>query len=182
MDKFKRFRFFFYLPIIIIGLLCTIVFDWALYVQEEKTLQNWMQQIADAEILHLNRAMDRYINISAAIEDHLMENRGLPPGDYMRNLYFYSMSQSLREIEIQTAPDGQVRPIYPQSGSVLSGFNLFGENQFAKRAAYGRAQDVVVIESGVPMADGTTGMAVGRPLFLFHRGWVYIKPHHRNSL
>ena len=80
MDKFKRFRFFFYLPIIIIGLLCTIVFDWALYVQEEKTLQNWMQQIADAEILRLNRAMDRYINISAAIEDHLMENRGLPPG------------------------------------------------------------------------------------------------------
>ncbi len=80
MDKFKRFRFFFYLPVIIIGLLCTIVFDWALYVQEEKTLQNWMQQIADAEILHLNRAMDRYINISAAIEDHLMENRGLPPG------------------------------------------------------------------------------------------------------
>lgn len=62
MDKFKRFRFFFYLPIIIIGLLCTIVFDWALYVQEEKTLQNWMQQIADAEILRLNRAMDRYIN------------------------------------------------------------------------------------------------------------------------
>ena len=55
MDKFKRFRFFFYLPIIIIGLLCTIVFDWALYVQEEKTLQNWMQQIADAEILRLNR-------------------------------------------------------------------------------------------------------------------------------
>lgn len=100
MDKFKRFRFFFYLPIIIIGLLCTIVFDWALYVQEEKTLQNWMQQIADAEILRLNRAMDMYINISAAIEDHLMENRGLPPGDYMRNLYFYSMSQSLREIEI----------------------------------------------------------------------------------
>lgn len=49
MDKFKRFRFFFYLPVIIIGLLCTIVFDWALYVQEEKTLQNWMQQIADAE-------------------------------------------------------------------------------------------------------------------------------------
>lgn len=82
-----------------------------------------MQQIADAEILHLNRAMDRYINISAAIEDHLMENRDFP-GDYMRNLYFYSMSQSLREIEIQTAPDGQVRPIYPQSGSVLSGFNL----------------------------------------------------------
>lgn len=36
MDKFKRFRFFFYLPVIIIGLLCTIVFDWALYVQEEK--------------------------------------------------------------------------------------------------------------------------------------------------
>ena len=22
----------------------------------------------------------------------------------------------------------------------------------------------------------------GRTLFLFHRGWVYIKPHHRNSL
>lgn len=178
MDKFKRFRFFFYLPIIIIGLLCTIVFDWALYVQEEKTLQNWMQQIADAEILHLNRAMDRYINISAAIEDHLMENRGLPPGDYMRNLYFYSMSQSLREIEIQTAPDGQVRPIYPQSGSVLSGFNLFGENQFAKRAAYGRAQDVVVIESGVPMADGTTGMAVVRPVFMDRTAdksfWGYI--------
>ena len=178
MDKFKRFRFFFYLPIIIIGLLCTIVFDWALYVQEEKTLQNWMQQIADAEILRLNRAMDRYINISAAIEDHLMENRGLPPGDYMRNLYFYSMSQSLREIEIQTAPDGQVRPIYPQSGSVLSGFNLFGENQFAKRAAYGRAQDVVVIESGVPMADGTTGMAVVRPVFMDRTAdksfWGYI--------
>lgn len=178
MDKFKRFRFFFYLPIIIIGLLCTIVFDWALYVQEEKTLQNWMQQIADAEILRLNRAMDMYINISAAIEDHLMENRGLPPGDYMRNLYFYSMSQSLREIEIQTAPDGQVRPIYPQSGSVLSGFNLFGENQFAKRAAYGRAQDVVVIESGVPMADGTTGMAVVRPVFMDRTAdksfWGYI--------
>ena len=178
MDKFKRFRFFFYLPIIIIGLLCTIVFDWALYVQEEKTLQNWMQQIADAEILRLNRAMDRYINISAAIEDHLMENRGLPPGDYMRNLYFYSMSQSLREIEIQTAPDGQVRPIYPQSGSVLSGFNLFGGNQFAKRAAYGRAQDVVVIESGVPMADGTTGMAVVRPVFMDRTAdksfWGYI--------
>ena len=22
----------------------------------------------------------------------------------------------------------------------------------------------------------------GRTLFLFHRGWVYVKPHHRNSL
>ena len=22
----------------------------------------------------------------------------------------------------------------------------------------------------------------GRTLFLFHLGWVYIKPHHRNSL
>ena len=80
MDKFKRFRFFFYLPIIIIGLLCTIVFDWALYVQEEKTLQNWMQQIADAEILHLNRAMDRYINISAASRPMMITiqvNRGL---------------------------------------------------------------------------------------------------------
>lgn len=80
MDKFKRFRFFFYLPIIIIGLLCTIVFDWALYVQEEKTLQNWMQQIADAEILHLNRAMDRYINISAAIGGPFDGEQGTSPG------------------------------------------------------------------------------------------------------
>ena len=26
------------------------------------------------------------------------------------------------------------------------------------------------------------GASAGRTLFLFHHGWVYIKPHHRNSL
>jgi len=26
------------------------------------------------------------------------------------------------------------------------------------------------------------GASAGRTLFLFHHGWVYVKPHHRNSL
>ena len=30
--------------------------------------------------------------------------------------------------------------------------------------------------------DGRVRPIQGRTLFLFHRGWVYIKPHHRNSL
>lgn len=39
-----------------------------------------------------------------------------------------------------------------------------------------------VVQSLSSVVFGRVRPIQGRTLFLFHRGWVYIKPHHRNSL
>ena len=53
-------------------------------------------------------------------------------------------------------------------------------------AASGKSEyaEALVLRSALPRYYLAT-MQVrpqGRTLFLFHRDWVYVKPHHRNSL
>ena len=42
--------------------------------------------------------------------------------------------------------------------------------------------DALLYISLLSVVFGRVRPIQGRTLFLFHRGWVYIKPHHRNSL
>ena len=81
--------------------------------------------------------------------------------------------------EKQSVPDGE-RPVVHIA--VICGFNRkFYKQSNSQRPVCDMQFTVVANESNHELR-GRVRPIQGRTLFLFHRGWVYIKPHHRNSL
>ena len=81
--------------------------------------------------------------------------------------------------EKQSVPDGE-RPVVHIA--VICGFNRkFYRQRNSQRPVCDMQFTVVANESNHELR-GRVRPIQGRTLFLFHRGWVYIKPHHRNSL
>ena len=81
--------------------------------------------------------------------------------------------------EKQSVPDGE-RPVVHTA--VVCGFNRkFYRQRNSQRPVCDMQFTVVANESNHELR-GRVRPIQGRTLFLFHRGWVYIKPHHRNSL
>ena len=81
--------------------------------------------------------------------------------------------------EKQSVPDGE-RPVVHIA--VICGFNRkFYRQRNSQRPVCDMQFTVVANESNHELR-GRVRPIQGRTLFLFHRGWVYIKPHHCNSL
>ena len=81
--------------------------------------------------------------------------------------------------EKQSVPDGE-RPVVHIA--VICGFNRkFYRQRNSQRPVCDMQFTVVANESNHELR-GRVRPIQGRTLFLFHRGWVYVKTHHRNSL
>ena len=81
--------------------------------------------------------------------------------------------------EKQSVPDGERPAVHI---AVICGFNRkFYKQSNSQRPVCDMQFTVVANESNNELR-GRVRPIQGRTLFLFHRGWGYIKPHHRNSL
>ena len=81
--------------------------------------------------------------------------------------------------EKQEVPTGELPVVHI---AVICGFNRkFYRQRNSQRPVCDMQFTVVANESNHELR-GRVRPIQGRTLFLFHRGWVYIKPHHRNSL
>lgn len=79
--------------------------------------------------------------------------------------------------ELASLVGERIRKIRKEEGLSLELFALP-----AKRNRAFPTGNALLYISLSPVAFGRVRPIQGRTLFLFHRGWVYIKPHHRNSL
>ena len=79
--------------------------------------------------------------------------------------------------ELASLVGERIRKIRKEEGLSLELFALP-----AKRNRAFPTGNALLYISLLSVAFGRVRPIQGRTLFLFHRGWVYIKPHHRNSL
>ena len=79
--------------------------------------------------------------------------------------------------ELASLVGEQIRKIRKEEGLSLELFALP-----AKRNRAFPTGNALLYISLSSVVFGRVRPIQGRTLFLFHRGWVYIKPHHRNSL
>ena len=79
--------------------------------------------------------------------------------------------------ELASLVGEQIRKIRKEAGLSLELFALP-----AKRNRAFPTGNALLYISLSSVVFGRVRPIQGRTLFLFHRGWVYIKPHHRNSL
>ena len=79
--------------------------------------------------------------------------------------------------ELASLVGERIRKIHKEEGLILELFALP-----AKRNRAFPTGNALLHISLSSVVFGRVRPIQGRTLFLFHRGWVYIKPHHRNSL
>ena len=81
--------------------------------------------------------------------------------------------------EKQSVPDGERSVVHT---AVVCGFHRkFYRQRNSQRPVCDMQFTVVANESNRELRWQGASYS-GRTLFLFHRGWVYVKTHHRNSL